>query len=61
VADARAVAQIVEGRCSVLYATLAATAVGEVRTYAVDALIDAALRGYDWGAPSSVLPGVSDA
>jgi hypothetical protein len=62
VADARAVAQIVEGRCSVLYATLAATAVGEVRTYAVDALIDAAVRGYDdWGAPSSVLPGVSDA
>jgi Domain of unknown function (DUF4439) len=60
VADARTVAQRVEGRCSVLYATLAATAVGDVRAYAVDALIDAAVRGYDWGAPTSALPGVAD-
>jgi hypothetical protein len=61
VADARTVAELVEGRCSVLYATLAATAVGEVRAYAVDALIDAAARGYDWGTSTSALPGVSDA
>jgi hypothetical protein len=61
VADARTVAELVEGRCSVLYAMLAATAVGEVRAYAVDALIDAAARGYDWGAPTTALPGVSDA
>jgi hypothetical protein len=57
VAAARTVAQVVEGRCAVLYATLAATATGEVRAYAVDALIDAAVRGYDWGAPTSALPG----
>jgi hypothetical protein len=61
VADARRVAQVVEGRCAVLYATLAATATGDVRAYAVDALIDAAVRGYDWGAPTSALPGVADA
>jgi hypothetical protein len=59
VADARAVAQLVEDRCSVLYATLAATATGEIRAYAVDALIDAATRGLDWGAQASPLPGVA--
>ncbi|HYJ66363.1 MAG TPA: ferritin-like domain-containing protein [Nocardioidaceae bacterium] len=61
VAAARTIAQSVEGRCTVLYATLAAIAAGEVRAYAVDALIDAAVRGYDWGAPTSALPGVADA
>lgn len=57
--DARTVAQLVEDRCGVLYATLAATATGEIRAYAVDALIDAATRSLAWGAPSSPLPGVA--
>jgi hypothetical protein len=61
VAAARTVAQTVEGRCAVLYAALAATATGAIRAYAVDTLIDAATRAYDWGAPTSALPGVADA
>jgi hypothetical protein len=59
VSDAEAVARLVEDRCAVLYASLAATTVGEVRAYAVDALLDAATRGLDWGAPTSPLPGVA--
>jgi Domain of unknown function (DUF4439) len=59
VADARVVAQRVEDRCAVLYATLVGTASGDLRAYAVDALIDAAVRGLDWGAPTSPLPGVT--
>jgi Domain of unknown function (DUF4439) len=58
-ADARSTAQLVEDRCGVLYATLAATATDEVRAYAVDALIDAATRALAWGAETSPLPGLS--
>lgn len=58
VSDAREVAQHVEDRCAVLYATLAATTTGEVRAFAVDALIDAATRALRWGASTSALPGV---
>jgi Domain of unknown function (DUF4439) len=58
VSDARTVAQTVEDRCGVLYATLAATTTGEIRSFAVDALIDAATRAVEWGAPTSALPGV---
>lgn len=58
-ATARKTAQRVEDRCGVLYATLAATATGEIRAYAVDALIDSATRALEWGAPGSALPGLS--
>lgn len=60
VADARTTAQDVEDRCGVLYATLAATADGPIRAFAVDALIDSAIRGLAWGAPGSALPGLAD-
>ena len=59
VATARKTAQTVEDRCGVLYATLAATATGEIRAYAVVALIDSATRALEWGAPGSALPGLS--
>jgi hypothetical protein len=58
VAAARTTAQEVEDRCGVLYAALAATATGELRAYAVDALIDSATRALDWGAPTNPFPGV---
>ncbi len=59
VADARTTAQKVEDRSGVLYATLAATADGPIRAFAVDALIDSAIRGLAWGAPGSALPGLA--
>ena len=58
VGAARTTAQEVEDRCGVLYAALAATATGDLRAYAVDALIDSATRALDWGAPTSPFPGV---
>jgi len=58
VAAARTTAQEVEDRCGVLYAALAATATGDLRAYAVDALIDSATRALDWGAPTNPFPGV---
>ena len=59
VADARTTAQKVEDRSGVLYATLAATADGPIRAFAVDALVDSAIRGLAWGAPGSALPGLA--
>lgn len=56
---ARQVARLVEDRCSVLYAEVVATSTGTTRAYAVDALIDAATRGLDWGAAPVALPGVA--
>ena len=60
VAAARTTAQEVEDRCGVLYAGLAATADDKIRAFAVDALIDSAIRGLAWGAPTSALPGLAD-
>ena len=60
VTDARTTAQEVEDRSGVLYAALAATASDQIRAFAVDALIDSAIRGLAWGAAASALPGLAD-
>jgi len=56
--QARALARQVEDRCSVLYADVVAASTGDVRRYAIAALVDAATRALGWGAEATALPGV---
>ncbi len=56
--QARTLARHVEDRCSVLYADVVAAATGNMREYAIAALIDAATRALGWGAEATALPGV---
>jgi hypothetical protein len=60
VASVRRVGQLVEDRCSVLYAAFVAAAAASSpdREQAVTALGDAAVRLLDWGGRASALPGV---
>lgn len=57
-ATARALARLLEDRCGVLQAALVATAEGEERTLAAEALRDCAVRALGWGAPATAFPGV---
>ncbi len=59
--SAAALAQQVEDRCAVLYASLVATAPASTveRSLGSTSLVDAATRGLDWGAPATAFPGVS--
>jgi len=58
-ASARLLARLVEDRCSVLHATVVATATGAERRLSAQALIDCATRGLLWGATPTAFPGVS--
>jgi hypothetical protein len=56
--SARELARLVEDRCSVLHAAVVATATGELRGLAADALVDCATRALAWGAEPTAFPGV---
>lgn len=57
-ADCTALAQELERRTAAVYAYAVAFTTGERRRFASTSLVDCAVRGVEWGAPSAPLPGI---
>lgn len=54
------VARETEARCAAVYAQLVASSTGETRRWAVDALVDSAVRSLTLGSAANAYPGLTE-